>query len=350
MSRETKERSKGTNMHFWEIPPQRPPSEAYSLLIRATRNCPWGRCEFCGNYRGPKFAIRLVEEIKGDIKTAKTAADDMMEWAAKIGYADRVGLVAKANGMPWLGDGVVKHVFIGDADSPIMKTKNFADILAFLHETFPQLERVTTYARAKTLLRKSAEDLKTLRQAGLTRVHVGLESGDDGILEYIHKGTTADEMIRSGQKVMEAGFELSEYIMPGLGGTERWRQHTIGTALVLNRIDPHFIRLRTLNLGMVPEIPLFEKNRRGEFTLQSLAGLVTEVRTLIEALAVTSEFIVSDFALNYYLLDIDGRLPEDRERMLRTLDSALLMARQKDEEKEKARRQRESQAQDDRDV
>ena len=335
-------------MHFWETPPQRPPSEAYSLLIRATRNCPWGRCEFCGNYRGPKFAIRPVEEIKRDIRQAKAAADDMKAWAERIGCSDRIGFVARANGMPWLGDGVVKHVFIGDADSPIMKTKDLADILVFLHETFPRLERVTTYARAKTLLRKSAEDLKILRQAGLTRLHVGLESGDDDILEYIHKGTTADEMIRSGQKVREAGFELSEYIMPGLGGTERWRQHVSGTALVLNRIDPQFIRLRTLNLGMVPEVPLFAKNRRGEFTLQSLAGLVTEVRTLIEALAVTSEIIVSDFALNYYLLDIDGRLPEDRERMYRTLDSALVMARQKDDERENARRQQESQSQDDR--
>jgi hypothetical protein len=325
-------------MHFWEIPPQRPPSEAYSLLIRATRNCPWGRCEYCGNYRGPKFAIRPLEEIKRDIEAAKAAADGMVEWAEKIGCADRVGLVAKTNGMPWLGDGVVKHVFIGDADSPIMKTKDLADILFFLHETFPRLERVTTYARAKTLLRKSPEDLAILRQAGLTRLHVGLESGDDVTLEYIHKGTTADEMIRSGLKVMEAGFELSEYIMPGLGGRERWRQHVSGTAMVLNRINPHFIRLRTLNLGMVPEVPLSERNRRGEFAMQSLEGLVNEVRTLIEALTVTSEFIVSDFALNYYLLDIDGRLPEDREGMLRILDSVLPMARQKDEEKAAAKR------------
>ncbi|MBN1614215.1 MAG: radical SAM protein [Deltaproteobacteria bacterium] len=325
-------------MHFWEIPPQRPPSEAYSLLFRATRNCPWGRCEFCGNYRGPKFAIRSLQEVKQDIEAAKAAADSMLEWAERIGSADRIGLVARTNGMPWLVDGVVKHVFIGDADSPIMKTKDLVEILDFLHETFPKLERVTTYARAKTLLRKSPEDLKILRQAGLTRLHVGLESGDDDVLEYVHKGTTADEMIRSGLKVVEAGFELSEYVMPGLGGRERWRQHVRGTAMVLNRIHPHFIRLRTLNLGMVPGVPLSEKNRRGEFSTETLEGLVTEVRALIEALDVTSELIVSDFALNYYLLDIDGRLPEERERMLRTLDGALPMARQKDEDTAAARK------------
>lgn len=179
-----------------------------------------------------------------------------------------------------------------------------------------------------------------LREAGLVRLHVGLESGDDDILRYVHKGATADEMIRAGEKAREAGFELSEYVMPGLGGREKWEQHARGTARVLSRINPSFIRLRTLSLAMVPNAPLYEKNRRGEFTLPSLDQLVAEVRTLIEELDVTSELVVTDFAMNYYLPDIDGRLPNDKERMLQTLDGAMEMALLKEEERARAQKER----------
>ena len=328
------------NMHFWEMPPQRPPSEAYSLLIRATRNCPWSRCEFCGNYRGAKFAIRTVDEVTRDISAAKAAADEVKDWAVRIGCGDQLAAVARANGIPWLDAEGVRSVFIGDADSPVIKIHDFVEILTFLAKTFPDIGRVTTYARANTLLRKRPEELKLLRDAGLTRLHVGLESGDDEILTYVHKGPSADEMIRAGEKAMEAGFELSLYVMPGLGGTQRWEQHVRGTARVLNRIDPHFIRLRTLNLTMVPNAPLFEKSRRGEFCLPSLSSLVAEVRVLVEELDVSSELIANDFAMNYYLLDLDGKLPKSREKMLLTLEEAMTMAVMKEKEQARTREER----------
>ncbi|MBW2145148.1 MAG: radical SAM protein, partial [Deltaproteobacteria bacterium] len=228
-----------------------------------------------------------------------------------------------------LCEGIVKNVFIGDSDSLIMKTGDLKEILLFLYETFPHLEKVTSYARAKTLFKKGIEDLKALRKAGLTRLHVGLESGDDTILRSINKVATAEEMILAGQKALEAGFELSEYVMPGLGGQERWEQHARETARVLNRINPHFIRLRTLNLSMAPDTPLSDKAKRGEFNIQSLEGLVIEVRTLIEELNVLSEFVATDFAQNYYLMDVDGKLPEDKEKMLKSLDTAAEWIRSK---------------------
>lgn len=327
-------------MHTWELPPQRPPSEAHSLLIRATRSCPWGRCEFCGNYRGPKFSIRSVAEVTRDITAAKAAAEEVIAWAERIGCNDRLAMVARANGMPWLDPGGVRNVFLGDADSPIMKTQDLAEILTALRAAFPELDRITTYARAKTLLRKRPEELKTLRHAGLVRLHVGLESGDDEILAAVHKGVTAEEMVRAGEKAREAGFELSLYVMPGLGGTSRWKSHALATADVLNRINPRFIRLRTLDLAMVQNAPLYQTWQRGEFSLQRLDSLVMEVRTLIEELQVTSELIVSDFAWNYYLLDIDGKLPEDRVRMLQALDCARQMAAMKEEEQAQLRAER----------
>ena len=306
---------------YYELPPFRPPNEAYSLLIRATRNCSWNRCEFCSMYKGAKLEIRPVEEVKEDIRTMKRVADEIKEWAWRIGYGNQVGMVARANGILWLDEGEVKNVFIGDSNSIIMKTEDFAEIIRFLYETFPTLERVTSYARAKTLVKKSMAELKMLRDAGLTRLHVGLETGDDELLQYIQKGATAQEMIIGGRKAIEAGFELSEYVMPGLGGRERWEQHARGTARVLSEINPHFIRLRTL--WLVPGTPLYEKNQRGEFTLQSEEGLLIEVRTLIEELEATSQFVVSDHSANYYMWGVDGKLPQDKPRMLTTIDTML---------------------------
>jgi len=310
-------------MHSWEIPPYRPPTEAHSLLIRATRNCPWNRCEFCGMYGGSRFEIRTVEEVKGDISAAESIARELTEWAKSIGKTDQIGLISRMNGIPWLNEGVVKNVFIGDSDSLVMKTEDFKEILMFLGRKFPHLERVTTYARGKTVFKKKSEHLKKIRESGLTRLHVGLESGDDIILKDIKKGATSGEMISAGKKAMEAGFELSEYVMPGLGGRKRWEHHARETARALNNIDPHFIRLRTLNFVLGPDSVLANKAGQDNFVPQSLEELVIEVRTLIESLEVSSRLVASDFAQNYYLPDIDGKLPEERDSMLKSLDTAM---------------------------
>lgn len=303
---------------YYEQPPYRPPTEAYSLLIRVTRNCPWNKCEFCSMYKGCKFELRPVEEVKEDIRAMGRVADTVREWAWRNGYGDQVGAVARANGILWLNDGEVRHVFLADSNSVIIKTRDLVEIVEFIYETFPTVERVTSYARGKTLAKKTPEELRMLREAGLTRLHVGLETGDDELLAYIQKGATSDEMILGGRKAVEAGFELSEYVMPGLGGRERWEQHVRGTARVLNGIDPQFIRMRTF--GVIPGTPLDEKYRRGEFTMQPVERLLVEVRALVEALEVTSEFVVSDHVMNRYMWGADGRLPGDKQRILTTLD------------------------------
>ncbi len=311
---------------YYELPPFRPPSEAHSLLIRATRNCSWNRCEFCSMYKGTKLELRPVAEVKEDIRAMKMVTDEIKEWAWKNGYGSQVDMVARANGVYWLNNGVVKNAFIADSNSIIMKAEDLAEIIRFLYETFPTLERVTSYGRAKTVVKKSMEDLKLLREAGLNRLHLGLETGDEELLKIIQKGATPDEMILGGQKALKAGFELSEYIMPGLGGQEMWEQHVHSTARVLNAINPHFIRLRTL--FVVPGTPLAERYERGEFSRQTIEGLLKEVRLLIEELTVSSDFVVSDHVVNSYMWRIDGKPSVDKERMLQAVDDLIATAKE----------------------
>jgi len=311
------------------VGPIRPPSEAYSLLLRITKNCPWNRCEFCTVFKGRKFELKKPEEIKEDVLFYKKMMEDIKKWAEQTGYS--VGDIARHNGIMWLHDDGVKSAFLQDSDSLIMKTAPLVEILEFLCRTFPAIERICTYARGRTIFRKQPAELNELRKAGLTRLHIGLETGDDELLAYIKKGATADQMIKAGKKAVEAGFEVSEYMMPGLGGVERWEQHAVNSARVLNEIDPRFIRLRTFHL--VPGSLMYEKAKREEFHMHSIEGVLVEVRRFIEELDVTSELITSDYAHNYYLGEVDGKLPDDKEKLLQSIDEALAGWRSRGEPK-----------------
>jgi radical SAM superfamily enzyme YgiQ (UPF0313 family) len=307
------------NMNGTTTGPLRPPSEAHSLLIRVTENCPWNRCEFCATFKGKAFHIRNMEEIQRDILAARDVADSLRAWAKQTGQ--KKTQAARASGILWLQEDGVKTAFLQDSDSLVMKTGQLVDVIRFLYSTFPEVERLSSYTRARTLLARSLHELRQLKKAGLVRLHVGLESGDDDILACIQKGSTAQQIIEGSLKAKEAGFELSLYVMPGLGGRDRWGRHIIGTAKVLNQIDPHFIRLRTLQL--LPGTPLYEKAKKGEFHVQSVAGVLREIQRLIQELDLTSELISSDFALNFFLKEADGKLPEDKEELLQRVRDAL---------------------------
>jgi len=278
-----------------------------------------------------KFGIRSVEEIKRDIKTAKEISEKIKESSWRLGYGDRVKeAAASVYGDPpnesfrnvalWLYSGG-KTAFLQDADSLIMKTPQLVDVLKFLCETFPDLARITSYSRSKTAAGKTLEELKELHDAGLSRLHVGLESGCDEVLNFVQKGVTAAEHIESGKKVVESGISLCEYIMPGLGG-RRWSgEHARQTAGVLNAIDPDFIRLRSLS--MREDIPLYNKLRNGEFELQTDDEVIEEIRELVCELEVTS-YLASDHIENL-LQDVDGQLPGEKEKMLGVIDRYLAL-------------------------
>lgn len=316
----------------FEQGPIRPPSEAESLLIRINRNCPWNKCLFCPVYKNKKFSRRTVEEIKGDIMAFKEAEQQLKDLSFRegLGGAVNVEVMEKLYQQQsqelfqvalWLYRGG-KNVFLQDADALSMAPDKLVEVLNFLKKQFPTVERITTYARAKTAARRSLEQLTAIREAGLTRVHIGMETGHDPLLESMRKGVTAAELIDGGKKLKAAGLSLSEYVLLGLGGKNGWREHILATAEVLNAIDPHYIRLRTLALRR--KIPLLEHVEAGLFQPQEDEGTAHEVKLLLENLNVTST-IVSDHFLNL-LEEIQGRLPWDMPRLLAVVNGYLEMS------------------------
>ena len=275
----------------YEDPVYRPPSEADSLLIQATIGCPHNKCAFCGMYKGSKFRIRPVAEIKEDIRSARKLYGDSFDSA-----------------------------FFPDGNTIIMKTAQLEEIFTFTRRTFPGIKRITLYGSAKFLKLKTLAELKRLKAAGLNRLHKGLESGNDEILRRIQKGADAQLMIDTGQKVKQAGIELSEYVLVGIGGLELWKEHAQDTAKVLNAINPDFIRLRTW--VPVPVAPLYEDYQSGKFQLLSPHQALAETRLLLENLNVSSLFL-SDHISNF--VNLSGHLPRDKQGMLDKIDRALKM-------------------------
>jgi len=318
------------DFNCFEQGPIRPPSEARSLLIRATRNCPWNRCAFCHTYQGETFSLRPEAEIKADILKMAETAERIRALSLRCGEGGCVGertihrIFNQAENYEgcfqsvaaWLYYGG-ESVFLQDANSLVMKTDDLAEVISFICKTFSSVTRITTYARAKTAAKKTVEELKRLREAGLSRIHVGMESGYDPLLKFIRKGVTSAEQIEGGQKIREAGLSLCEYVMPGLGGVRWTREHAVETARVLNRINPDHIRLRTLQA--VPGTPLAEKIRQGEFQPLDDEEILREIRLFIETLEGIETMVVSDHILNL-LEELEGKLPDDRERLLGIID------------------------------
>ncbi len=283
-------------MLLWEHPPYRPPSEGYSVLIRCTRGCTWNRCAFCNMYKELKFERRPVQDILDDITIA--------------------GAYSKN----------ATTLFIGDSNSLTLATGDLIKILDAIYANFPRMKRVTSYARAKTIAkRKTVEELKELHAHGLSRLHMGLETGDDELLTIICKGATAADMIEGGRKVVESGISLCFYVMPGLGGKQYSEQHSIGTAEVLNQVDPEFIRIRTFQ--PIPGTPIWDMVQQGQITLLTPEETLQEEYRMIERLEVTSNY-VSDHLLNYPVWvdgprQLDGKLPEDSARLLALIEGTL---------------------------
>jgi radical SAM superfamily enzyme len=192
------------------------------------------------------------------------------------------------------------------------------EVLRFLKEQFPQIKRVTTYSRSRTVNRKSVDALKQIREAGLDRVHIGLETGYDRLLKLMKKGVTGAQHIEAGRRLLAAGMEVSEYVMPGLGGQEMWREHATETAKVLNQINPHFIRLRSLR---VPDrVPLHAKLEDGSFSVQTDDMLADEIERFIQTLEGITSTVTSDHIMNL-LEEVSGKLPDEKEKMLAVIQS-----------------------------
>lgn len=326
----------------------RPPSEggAASLLLRLTRNCPWNHCTFCAMYKTEKFSFRAPEAVTGEIDTMKAVYLELQKISETQGTGGQLTQNAvtqffKTNPdlhfhqgismlINWLAVGG-KTVFLQDADSLIMKTDHMIRVLEHLKKAFPSIDRITTYARSRTIVKKPAADLEKIRDAGLSRVHIGLETGDAVLLKKIKKGATPEDHVKGGQKALEAGFQVSEYWMPGLGGEEMSGDHARHTADVLNRINPHYIRSRPFTAR--PGSPMYEEFQKNGFKRMDPTTHLKEVHQMVKALDVTSK-VCFDHAGNYWKLPSGGYLfshdyegykfPDQKEYLLERIEQGIV--------------------------
>jgi radical SAM superfamily enzyme YgiQ (UPF0313 family) len=317
----------------FEQGPIRPPSEANSLLVRITRNCPWNRCTFCPVYKEQRFSIRPVEHVLKDIdavhrhvqrlqrsadESGRVPRERIQNMLDHVDSSDEQALYAALN---WIAGGM-QSIFLQDANSLIIKTADLVKILRHLMTCFPWVKRVTSYARSHTIARIKDDDLVEIKRAGLNRIHIGLESGSDEVLKQVMKGVSKATQIKAGCKVKAAGIELSEYVMPGLGGKTLSDVHARETADALNQINPDFIRLRTL--AIPDHVPLFEEYQQGRFEKCSDIQMAEETLTFLQCLNGIASYVKSDHILNLFQ-EVEGKLPEERQVMMEPIQNFLAM-------------------------
>lgn len=266
----------------------RPPSEAYSLLLQVTTGCSHNKCTFCPTYRDKKFRIKSREEILEDL--------------AEASHYRRV-----------------RRVFLCDGDALIIPQPRLLDILASIRRSLPGIERVGSYANAKSILRKTPEDLRDLKAAGLKMVYLGVETGSAALLEKIRKGVGVEQMVDAGRRIKDAGILLSVTVLLGIGGRTHSIEHATETAKILTRIDPDFTG--ALTVMVVPGTPLYEDQQAGRFQLPDTFGFLTELGTMIAQSQFTDCFFTSNHASNY--LPIRARLPQEKEDTVRMIQEVI---------------------------
>ncbi len=266
----------------------RPPSEARSLLLQVTVGCSHNKCTFCGTYKGEKFSIKTFEEIEEDIIEAG-------------------------------GYGRVEKVFLCDGDALIMPQKKLAPIFASIHRHIKGVKRIGTYANAKSILRKTPEELAELKEMGLGIAYLGVETGNEALLQQIRKGASYDQMVKAGRMIKEAGIALSVTVLLGIGGVEKSRAHALDTARILTDIDPDYAGALTVML--VPGTELYEDYGTGRFVLPDTFGFLEELAIMIGRSDFTNCFFTSNHASNYLPLRI--RLPEQKKDAVDLLNDVI---------------------------
>lgn len=320
-------------MQSFEIGPIRPPSEAQSLLLRVTRGCTWNRCKFCSLYRKTTFRAFPVDEVKKTIDAiteyrerilSRRQPDGRLSYKAML--EDMEGLTEEEKGCyymvyNWLNGGGYS-VFLQDGNTMALVPERLAAILQYLKEKIPGIRRITSYGRAESLAKITVEQYKNLKEAGLTRIHSGFESGSDRVLTLINKGVTAAQEIEAGRRIKASGIELSVYFMPGVGGKDLSEENALETARVINAIDPQYVRLRTSVIHRRSE--LFDEVESGRLIPCTDMEKVLEIRSLVENIRGCSGYLASDHIINL-LQDVEGSLDTGRQDMLSTIDQFLAL-------------------------
>jgi len=274
----------------YEEPVFRPPSEADSYILQATIGCSWNACTYCDMYRSKSYRVRELAETLADVRSA--------------------GALYGAD---------IDKIFVADGDALGMNLGQWEPILTSSRTAFPKLRRVSAYATAINLLEKSPEELRRLRELGLSLLYIGPESGDDATLKRIAKGASFDDHVEAARRAHDAGIKLSAIFLLGAGGIDRSDEHAIGSARLATAMDPRFVSLLTLTV--IPGTPIAKLESAGRFTLPAIAGLLRELRLFIAETKPSDAIFRTNHASNY--LPLSGRLPRDRARLLDLLDAAL---------------------------
>lgn len=268
----------------------RPPSEAGSLIIQLTIGCARNTCTFCNMYKDKSFRIRPLEEVVEDLDMARQ-------------YYSHIA---------------VRRIFLADGDALIVKTKDLLYILEKCHAYFPEVERISVYGAPKDILQKTPEELRQLKAAGLDMVYMGLESGDNAVLQDVKKGVTAEEMIEAGQKVRAAGMTLSMTVISGLGGKKRWQSHAKESARVISAIKPEYVGFLTLMIE--PGTELYDQHNRGEFELLDPQEVLDETELFIREVDAEGTMFRANHASNYIALG--GTLNGERDKILAQIEQS----------------------------
>ncbi len=281
---------KDVRMIRYEGSVYRPPSEAYSLIVQYTVGCSHNKCRFCTMFKEKKFHVRPLEDVLDDFR-----------WARQR-YSQ------------------VPRIFIADADALCLKTDKLMAVLTHIEENFPECERVTIYGRASNVLRKSPDELKLLREHGITMVYIGAESGNDEVLAACHKGETRAELIEAVRMIEESGMKASVTFINGLAGRENWEAHAIDTGTMITEMNASYVSLLTLLTS--PDAPMHEDIEAGRLTLLTPEEVLAETHLMLENANPRKSCVFrSNHASNY--LSLKGNIPEDNPRMLRQLETAM---------------------------
>jgi radical SAM superfamily enzyme YgiQ (UPF0313 family) len=268
----------------------RPPSEADAFILQATIGCSWNHCTYCDMYRDKSFRIRRLKDTLDDLREAGRVVGDQVE-----------------------------KVFVADGDALVMEMDHWLPILEECRRSFPRIKRVSCYAMARNIMDKTSEQLTELAEAGLERLYIGPESGDDATLKAIAKGDDFVTHVRAAERAHEAGLKISAIFLLGAGGVARSEEHARASAKLATEMDPEF--LAALTLTVVPGTPQAKLQERGKYELPDQKTLLRELRTFVDEASPTDALFRTNHASNY--LPLGGRLPVDRDRIVSVIDQAL---------------------------
>jgi len=268
----------------------RPPSEAYSLIVQVTIGCSHNKCTFCSMFKDKDFRIRQISEVLEDLKDARQS------------YRR------------------IDKIFLADGDALCLSNPKLLEILGHCRNIFPECNQVTLYGSPQDVLRKSLEELKELKEAGLKMVYIGAESGSDKVLEDIVKGASREEIITAVQKLEQSGIKASVTFISGIAGKDGWKEHATESGTMISEMEPSYVGLLTLMLE--PGTPIMEDVKSGKFELLSPEEVVAETFVMLENINVTKRCVFrSNHASNY--ISLRGDLPQDKEKMLAQLRKAM---------------------------